>query len=33
MSNVVSVLGQFQRLAYDHAAGFAGEELVDRLVS
>jgi hypothetical protein len=28
----VGVLGQFQRLAHDHAAGFAGEELVDRLV-
>jgi hypothetical protein len=26
------VLGQFQRLAHDHAAGFTGEELIDRLV-
>jgi hypothetical protein len=26
------VLGQFERLAHDHAAGLAREELVDRLV-
>src|SRR3989338_3397127 len=26
------VLGQRQRLAHDHAAGFAGEEHIDRLV-
>ena len=27
----LEMAGQFERLAHDHAAGFASEELVDRL--